>query len=211
MNKSVTVLFVSLIFFQVVFSLSTSAPARAASPSADSKTSELEDEVHLQKNTLAPPLMGAGLSEGLAFGQALSLLDASFEPGHWGELAFQSEGERSFRLQSRDLKNPAGFFWLFEKPMDLRNRWVEVVYSGMAVPSQVTLNFDSRMPRTDGRFVLPLANSFEPKSGYFKLPDRLPFSKIRKLSFVFDPRYGKDVEMMLLDLKVLPEGADPLK
>ena len=210
MKTSVAYALATFAFFQLLFSVSP-FPAFAGEHSSAAKTSSLEDEINLQTDTLAPPLMGAASESPFGRGEGLSLLSPTLEPGYWGNLNYELVGEKSFRLQSRGLKSSAGFFWLFDKPMDLRDRWMEIVYSGIAVPKQVLLRLDSRVPTSDGGFIVPLKNSFEPKSGYFKLPDRQPFSKITKLSFAFDPRFGKDVEMIILDLKVLPEGFDPLK
>ena len=207
MKKSITFSFVSLLFLYAF----TLLPALHAEFSSASKASELEDAAELETDTLAPPLMGAFYNPAPRGGEGLSLLSPANEPGYWGELAYQPVGENSFHLYSRDLKESAGFFWLFDKPRDLRNRWVELVYSGVSVPSQILLSFDSRMPKADGGFIVPLKSSFEPRSGYFKLPNREPFSAIQKLNFAFDPKFGKDVEMMILDLKVMPEGFDPLQ
>lgn len=196
--------------FSQIFSLMLLTSV-GASPSADSRAEDLEDDLEFQQHTLAPPLLGAAFDPGFNFQGGASLFNSDHEPGHWGDLAYEPVGEKSFRLHGRDLKKPSGFFWLFENPQDLRDRWVEIVYSGLSLPSQMALSFDSRMPRKDVDFVVPLKNSFEPKSGFFKLPDRDPFSKITKLGFNFDPKDGKDVEMLLLDLRVLPEGSDPLR
>lgn len=203
------------IFFASIFLISN---LKAATPSANSKIADLEESYEdssvVEHNTLAAPLLlGDPALGGLRVtSKNLSFFDVPHTSGYKGNLQFERKEDGSVRLQYRDLKEEAAFFWLFERPMDLKNRWVRMSYSGLLVPSRVALEFDHDEKRLDSRFNLYLDDSLTPQSVFFKLPDAAPFAEIETLRLVVSPKdlKGRSADFAILDLELLPTDANPL-
>lgn len=191
---------------------------KAATPSASSKIADLEEKYEdssvVEHNTLAAPLLlGDPVLGGLrVLSKNLSLLDVPHTVGYKGNLLFEENRDKSVRLQYQNLTEEAAFFWLFERPMDLKNRWVRMDYSGLLVPSRVALEFDHDELRADSGFDLFLDGSPATQSVFFKLPDAEPFAEIETLRLVISPDdlKNKSADFAILDLEILPTGADPL-
>lgn len=200
------------IFFAIISNLIV------ATPSANSKIADLEeiyeDSSVVEHNTLAAPLLlGDPALGGLRVtSKNLSFFDVPHTVGYKGNLLFEQSEDKGVRLQYRDLKEEAAFFWLFERSMDLKNRWVRMSYSGLLVPSRVALEFDHAESRADSNFNLYLDDSLTPQTVYFKLPDAAPFAEIETLRLVVSPEdlKGRSADFAVLDLELLPAGANPL-
>ena len=195
----------------VLFCFYSSLPA-FASHSAKSKADQLTQESNVRDQTLAAPTFLGSLNADRNSFRASSLLSSSaFETGYAGDILFEKVGNTSFRLNFRDQKEDASFFWLFKQPQDLRDRWVQIDYSSLKVPSKVYLQIDSGMPRTDGLFMITLEDSVTPKSSYFKLPNRNPYASAEKISMHFPAQgFEKNADLMIYDLKLLPKNESPI-
>lgn len=191
---------------------------KAAAPPANSKVADLEEiyknSSAVGNDTVAAPLLLGDPALGAlrVTSKNLSLLDVPHTVGHKGNLVFERDGKAGVRIQYRDLKEEAAFFWLFERPMDLKNRWVRMSYSGLQVPSHVALEFDHDEKRSDSRFDLYLDNSLAPQSVLFKLPEAKPFAQIETLRLIVSPENlkNRNADFAILDLEILPAGTNPL-
>ena len=203
MKKTIT--FATAILVAITF-----IPASYAEPSVQSRLQELKKEREVKRNTLSPPLFSGGVFGNVSSIRNLSLLESPYQVGHLGSLDFKKMGETSFRIRYQDLEESASFFWIFEQKLDLRDRWLEIVYSSIVMPTRVDIVVDSKISRKDSTFPLYFENSLKPRKTYFKLPDRMPFSKVKKLRLVFEPEVARDADFMILDMNLLPLGAGPL-
>jgi hypothetical protein len=175
------------------------------------KAEQLEQERQISRHTLAQPTLLGNLGlENTSFASGSLLTPSAFEAGTAGDILFQKIGNTSFRLSYHNLKEDASFFWLFEKPVDMKDRWVQLDYSSVNVPATILLSIDSGL-HTDGIFTLPLENSLKPKSSFFKLPDRAPYNKVDKISLSFPSEAENHTDLLIYDLKLLPEGQSPLE
>lgn len=203
--------------FLLLFLVSFAMPLQADEFSSDEKLRELKDygdETTVDQSTLAAPLLlsQASLGKVTAFSRHLSLFDIPHTVGVKGEILYEQRDELGVRLEFRDLKEEAAFFWLFERPMDLRNRWVRVHYSGLRVPSCLKLEFDHDELRSDSQFDLYLENTLIGDTVYFKLPDKTAFAKIETLRLVLDPDSleHNSADFVIHAIELVPAGEDPL-
>ncbi|MBI3316409.1 MAG: hypothetical protein HYZ85_00190 [Candidatus Omnitrophica bacterium] len=163
------------------------------------------------KNTLAPPLR---LAEKPAFVDPLngiSLLKKPLLEGFQGAMTYQALEGSGYRLRFDELSGHASFFLVFEKSLDLRNRWFHLRYAGTGV-NQLAIVFDHDEGRRDRPFFVYLESSVEPENVYFKLPSKFPYSEIHSLRLIANPDFTENhlADFMILGLDLLPEDSDPL-
>lgn len=202
----------SVVIFAVLFVFSTfNIRFAAAEDSSDSKIKALQESVAIGQDTLSAPLL-LSQPQNLLSPVRGSLLNQSSSAGFEGDLAYQKLAGDSYRLRYRDLKQAAAFFFLFEKPLDLKDRWVRVHYSGLHIPSHVKLELDHDEMRDDSEFDLYLNQQPQEGSVDFKLPDKEPFGDIHSLRLVMDPELLEDPygDFLILGLELLPAGEGPL-
>jgi len=207
--------FCSFVFFFATILL----PAQHGYGSTSSdpvKSSELETKLENDSktgtNTLAPALMTSLGGEGVGI-RGVSLLATPFTVGTRGAVQYQKFGENSYRIQADDAEGAASFFLLFQYEMDLRDRWIRIAYSGRSAPEKIYVVVDRLdESRSDAQFPVYLERSGNSHDSFFKLPARLPYSKVRSLDFIIDPKdqTKKQREFVLLDLQVMPQHFDPL-
>ncbi|MDP3920895.1 MAG: hypothetical protein Q8R76_08840 [Candidatus Omnitrophota bacterium] len=184
---------------------------------AESGISELDhtfqEEQLLASNTIAAPLVTAGrMAEPAIAIEGMSLLAKPLTTGHQGALDYQGIAEHGVRIQFRQIKEPVAFFWVFDEPVDLSDRWVRVYYAGPIVPNRLQLKLDHAEVRLDGAFDIYLENSTWTQTVFFKLPRKKTFEAIDSLRLVANPGLLKNssADFWILEVEVLPEGNDPL-
>lgn len=171
-----------------------------------------DDSSEFEKSALAAPLFSGNLNPALNPFNPLngsSLLENLYNVSRFGDLEYQQVGDTSFRLRFQVLKEPAGFFWLLNKKLDLRNQWVRIIYSGTFVPEHAFLALNVKKLRADSLFLIYFQHSSMPETSYFKLPANLPEEEIHSLGLVFDAD-EPPADFMIVGLEVLPPGEDPL-
>ena len=178
------------------------------------KTSKVEtklsSETEVEKHTLSPSLMTAWRGGGVP---TLSLLSSPFTVGTRGAVQYQKFGKNSYRIQFDAKQGTTSLFLLFQYEMDLRDRWVRISYSGINGPEKISVVVDRLENRTGSTFPIYLEKSKTVHDSYFKLPDRVPFSKVTSLDFVIDPKEQKAGrgEFLFLDMQVMSKQFNPLR
>ena len=180
--------------------------------STDPKEEQLAAARELDQNTLAAPLLLSQAAEPWDLPQGTSLLSQPYKIGYEGGLDYQKIADQAYRLRYQDLKKQASFFFLFDKSLDLRDRWVRLRYSGLNAPRRLSLEIDPDELRTDGRLDLYLSASPSIESVYFKLPDKVPYGELDSLHFLILPEdlQSEDGDFLILGLELLPQGGGPL-
>ena len=201
---STNLLFSALILFSFAFS----APLFAES--ASDRLDDLNPQREVNSNTLNPPLLLGALSDGLVNVRGSSLLQSPFEAGHSTGVNFEQVGETGFHLRYKGLNEPANFFWIFEEKLNLSNRWLQIIYSSLAIPETASLVVGTES-KSDSVFKIAFEDSVKPRAAFFKLPGHDSFSKIEKISIEFPEDKNGTADFMILDLKLLPEGETPFK
>lgn len=210
----------SLLFAVVAalfFSLNLTAPlsAEEAAQEAHSRADKLEDlydeSKEADRNTLAAPLLFSKSPAALPKLRGTSLLKEDYLLGYEGTIDYQMISGVGIRLNYGTLKEKTSFFLVFDKSMDLRNRWVRLVYTGLGAPPRLALEFDHDELRNDSKYYVYLDDSSRPESVLFKLPAKAAYSEIGSLRFVMEPEFAKDAnaDFLILDLEILPEESDP--
>ncbi|MBI3307527.1 MAG: hypothetical protein HYZ84_06965 [Candidatus Omnitrophica bacterium] len=181
-----------------------------------------QESQQVGENTLAAPLISAAASASITTtglaptpveirSEVESLLRDSTQIGVRGNLVYdQAEGQGVRVHVAREAKESSLFF-SFDGSKDLRDRWVRVRYSGLAVPEFLTVRFDADELRRDSDFRIYLENSVQSREVFFKLPGKTSFADIHSLSFVFDPGeklLGADFTIEGLD--VLAASQEPV-
>lgn len=166
----------------------------------------------LSTQTLANPLLLSQTPRDPTEIPGTSLLAHPFKFGYQGDLSYRQIEDQVFRLRYEDLEEDSAFFFLFDEPLNLRNRWVRLRYFGEKIPSRLELQVESDLPRSDGRYDLYLAGSDHLESVYFKLPDKTPFGELDSIRLVIHPEEQRDpdADFMILGLELLPAGEGPL-
>lgn len=169
-------------------------------------------EPSTDENTLAPPLLMGQPHAGNFPENSFSLFESPFQIGTKGSLVYQKLSGARFRIQSEGLKNEAAIFWLFEKPMDLRDRTVALHTVGK-VPSRIKMFLNYDKGSKDSGFDLFPEDSEKANAVYFKMPDRQDFGEIRSIRFSIDPEITEAAhfDFIILGLNFVPEGEDPIK
>ena len=173
---------------------------------AEKVSEQLEDEYKISTNTLASPLF---LSEGgpeLVSSKGISLSENPFLFGYEGDLEYEQMVNGVYRLRYHDLKKEAAFFFLLDEPMDLRNRWFRLRYSGVNLPSRMGLEFDHDELRLDAKFDVYLTKTTAIEGVYFKLPDKGTFSTVDSVRLVVRPEddIEPDADFLILGMELLP-------
>ena len=184
------------------------------SASAESKLAELNARYRAE-NQLAGETLSAPLASSLPLAAPLnlppeSLLGAAYTPGHEGEIFYEQVSDTTFRLKYLDLETEAFFYFLFEKPQDLRNRWMRLRYSGLKTPHKLTIRLDHAAYRSDTDFAVYPEDTLKPAQLFFKLPDKATFENVKSLGFVIDPSEeaaGRDGDFMILGLDLIEDEA----
>ena len=171
-----------------------------------------DDPKSLEENTIASPLMFSDIPSIPLVGNHVELLSLPHQMGYQGDILYQKLDGDAFRIKFQDLKQKSAFFWVFDSPIDARDRWFRLRYSGIYAPSQMVLSFDHDEDRNDSNFNVFLDPSKDAKAVYFKLPEREGFSKVESLRFILDPEILKEDsgDFMVLGLELLPESDNPL-
>ena len=209
MKKWTSFAILSLVFAFVFLAFS---PCLMSESASSDKLSELgTGDSPVEHNTLAAPLFLADFNT-VGFAGTHSLLREQFTPGTKGDILFQQLADGGIRLRYRALKEEASFFWLFEKGMDLRNRWLRVRYSGLQVPRRVALEFDKGKSRNGSKFLVYLEDTLVGEEIFFKLPDGISFSNVETIRLVINPEdiLRQNGDFVIRDLELLPEGKNPL-
>ena len=217
---------ISLFALTLLFFFAT--PLKAQDVSAESKLEALKAEHHstnqVGQNTLAAPLMSAtaGASVTVTTGPIPSAMETrrgvvealftdSTEIGSKGNLSYDQVAGQGVHVRLTREADQASLFFSFDSSKDLRNRWVRVRYSGMAVPESLTLRFDHDEARREDFKIYP-ENSLESKFIFFKLPDKTSYADIHSMRFVMDPQDQQllDADFMIEGLDVFAAGEEPL-
>ena len=202
------------------FSLSLSIASATCYAEENTGYSDIEETlqqmyhetVTSKQNTLESPLLIADTQNQILRTPGQTIFGAPFETGTKGNLLYQQIGRSAFRIQYYQIDEEASVFWRFEKPMDFRNRWFRMHYTGPIVPSHAYLVIDSDKIRNDGKFDVYFENTLTSRFVYFKLPDRMPYSNVKSIRLVMDPDAMETphADFVILNLMLLPQDEDPL-
>jgi len=196
----------TLVFLLVLFS---NAVVGRADARMEQLAQKLKAQSHLGQETLAAPLFMGAPSSSFSPGESLFVLPLTF--GTKGNVKYDQMGGTIQRVAYHDLRDPASFFIFFDEEMDLRGRWMEITYSGITVPKKIYLVFDKGTPRSDSTLPIHLNRSTEIERSRLEIPDRIPYSKIKRLDFQIDPKdqSGMNADFLILDVSILRKSPSP--
>lgn len=182
--------------------LVTSSPLNA-------ETASRETDEH----TLANPLLFSDLPALPQLGTTARLLELPAQIGYQGDILYQKLESGGFRIRYDDLKQKSSFFWLLDSPLDARDRWFRLRYTGTYTPLKMILSFDHDETRNDSHFMLFLEPSRGNEDVYFKIPDRIGFKEVESLRFTLDPSsMGESSgDFTILGLDLIPADENPLQ
>lgn len=195
--------------------ISFSSISGFAGPLSEMKEDELQNQYYeseeLNQNTLATPLRFAEKPEFINPLSGTSLLSGNVLEGSEGHLAYQAIDGLGYRLRFNELLGRASFFLVFDKPMDIRNRWFRLRYTGIGVPERLALVFDHDEKRNEQFFVY-LESSTNEEIVYFKLPDTIPYTDIHSVRLIADPELSEAelADFLILGIDILSETENPM-
>ncbi len=173
---------------------------------------DLKSTAEADQSTLVSPLLLSQPSEHFQVPDGTSLLKNPFEVGYEGDLQYEKLSDETFRLRYFDLTRDASFFFVFDKPLNLKDRWVRLRYTGLKLPSHLALELDFEERRSDTHYDLYLDQAPGLGSVYFKLPAKASFEQVDSLRLIMEPDHlaSMDADFMILGLEIVPEGEGPL-